>query len=90
MTTGNYLANITLPLALICTGASIDFKILFKTSDVSLWASLGRVIVAPIFMVGIGKLFGLSEMGLGIIFSYHNSLWQLPLTPWFVAWAVMR
>ena len=68
MTAGNYLANITLPLALICAGASIDFKTLFKTSDVSLWASLGRVIVAPIFMVGIGKLFGLSEMGLGIIF----------------------
>ncbi|EJS90535.1 hypothetical protein AAUPMC_07622, partial [Pasteurella multocida subsp. multocida str. Anand1_cattle] len=25
-TTGNYLASMTLPLALICTGASIQFK----------------------------------------------------------------
>ncbi|PJG82734.1 AEC family transporter [Caviibacterium pharyngocola] len=67
MTTGNYLANVTLPLALICAGASIDLKNLFKTSKVSLWATIGRIIVAPIFMVFIGKAFGLTGMNLGVV-----------------------
>lgn len=65
--TADYLAGMTLPLALICTGASIDVKGLFKTTDVSLWASIGRIVVAPVFMVLVGKAFGISGMNLGII-----------------------
>lgn len=68
LTTANYLANITLPLALICTGASIDLRNLVKTSHVSLLASIGRVVIAPIFMVFLGKAFGLSKVDLGIVF----------------------
>lgn len=37
-TTGNYLASMTLPLALICTGASIQFKGMRKDSRVVIWA----------------------------------------------------
>lgn len=68
LTTIQYLATMTLPLALICAGVSIELKALYKVSGISLWASIGRVIVAPIFMVLLGKLFGFSGVNLGVIF----------------------
>lgn len=71
MQTGNYLANITLPLALICTGASLNFKQLRKFKDQSegentnqtnsqvsqiVWvSSFIRLLIAPIFMLALGK-----------------------------------
>ncbi|MDO5053972.1 MAG: AEC family transporter [Pasteurella oralis] len=67
-TTGNYLASMTLPLALICAGASVKFKGIASSSRTVIWGSIGRVIIAPIFMVCIGKLFGLSGMNMGILF----------------------
>ncbi|MGC6406626.1 AEC family transporter [Bisgaard Taxon 45] len=67
-TTGNYLASMTLPLALICTGASIQFKVIRKDSRVVIWGSIGRVLIAPIVMVLVGKLCGLSGMNMGILF----------------------
>lgn len=67
LTTADYLASMTLPLALICTGASIDVKGLFKINAVSLWASIGRLLVAPIFMVVIGKVLGITGIHLGIV-----------------------
>lgn len=76
--TGDYLANLTLPVALICAGASLDFKQLnqFKQSDttnqhhqVVCWASVGRLIISPFLSVLIGKyLFQLEPMSLGILF----------------------
>lgn len=66
--TGHYLAVIALPLALICAGATLDVKSLFKVSDISLWASLGRLVVAPLLAVVVGCLFGLDRMALGILF----------------------
>ncbi|MGC6247444.1 AEC family transporter [Bisgaard Taxon 45] len=67
-TTGNYLASMTLPLALMCTGASIQFKGIRKDSRVVIWGSIGRVLIAPIVMVLVGKLCGLSGMNMGILF----------------------
>ncbi|UEA17621.1 AEC family transporter [Pasteurella canis] len=67
-TTGNYLASMTLPLALICAGASVKFNGIASSSRTVIWGSIGRVIIAPIFMVCIGKLFGLSGMNMGILF----------------------
>ncbi len=67
-TTGNYLASMTLPLALICAGASVKFNGSVSGSRTVIWGSIGRVIIAPIFMVCIGKLFGLSGMNMGILF----------------------
>ena len=66
--TANYLANITLPLALLCAGASLNFRGLFSTSKVSIWASVGRVIIAPLVIIAIAKLMGLEGMSLGIIY----------------------
>lgn len=77
--TGNYLAHITLPLALICTGASLNFKQLIQfrsetakeneASKVILLSSLARLIIVPIFMLCLGKfIFQLDPVSLGILF----------------------
>lgn len=66
--TGHYLAIIALPLALICAGATLDMKSLFKVSDISLWSSLGRLIGAPLVAVAIGYAFGLRGVAMGVLF----------------------
>ncbi len=33
-----------------------------------IWGSIGRVLIAPVVMVFVGKLFGLSGMNMGILF----------------------
>ncbi|TDQ57330.1 hypothetical protein EDC45_1384 [Mesocricetibacter intestinalis] len=65
--TGGYLAAVTLPLALICAGASINFRAIGQLSGVSLRSSIGRVLFAPVFMVLIAKGFGLKGMDMGIV-----------------------
>lgn len=66
--TATYLANMTLPLALLCAGASLDLKNMDGSSSVAIHASIGRVIIAPFIMVLIGRIFGLQGMDLGILF----------------------
>lgn len=65
--TGYYVAALALPLALICAGATLDFKKLFNATDIALWASIGRLIVAPIVAVIVGLAFGLDSMSLGVM-----------------------
>lgn len=76
--TGDYLAGVTLPIALICAGASLDFKQLkqFQQGEqqpnqahkIVWWSSFGRLIVTPLVSILIGRLFGLEPMSLGILF----------------------
>lgn len=66
--TGQYLANITLPLALLCIGASIQLQSLGSFSRVVTWGVIARLIVAPLFMVMLAKLMGMSAMELAIVF----------------------
>ncbi|QIW16221.1 malonate transporter [Pasteurellaceae bacterium RH1A] len=73
--TGDYLGKVALPLALICTGASLNFKMLKKldkdnaSSSVVIWASLGRLLIVPLLMVILGKfVFDLNTIALGILF----------------------
>ncbi|SUT90868.1 auxin efflux carrier [[Actinobacillus] rossii] len=67
-TTGQYLANITLPLAVLCTGASIDFRYMKASSRTVTWGVISRLVIAPLFMVTLAKLVGVSGMELAIIF----------------------
>lgn len=67
--TSKYLANISLPLAMICIGAAFNWRDLVNTSNLSIKASLIRLIVSPIIAVILGKiLFNLSGESLGILF----------------------
>ena len=65
---GHYLSATALPLALICVGASFDFKSLFKIKDFSLWASIARVTVSPALAIVIGLAFGLDKITFGVLF----------------------
>lgn len=68
LNTGNYLANITLPLALIGVGASLRVAFLKKTSIVTIGAMLLKLVVAPVIGTILGYILGYSGMDLGIIF----------------------
>ena len=67
-TTGDLLAGVALPLALICAGASINIKSMLHLSGVSMQSSIGRIVVAPIVAVVVGLLFGLSGVHLAVLF----------------------
>lgn len=68
MQTFRYLAQLSLPLALLCAGASFDWQSMRKMSDVSLQASIGRLLIAPLLATIMGIAFGFSEMNMGILF----------------------
>lgn len=74
---GKLISNLTLPLALICTGASINFKQLkqfnqsteSRINKIVLFSATVRLIIAPVILLIIGKfIFTLPLMELGIVF----------------------
>ncbi|MGE6796288.1 MULTISPECIES: AEC family transporter [Psychrobacter] len=67
-TTGDLLAAVALPLALICAGASIDLKSMLHPSGLSMQASIGRIVVAPIIAIAVGLSFELTGVHMGVLF----------------------
>ncbi|OLF38354.1 AEC family transporter [Psychrobacter sp. Cmf 22.2] len=67
-TTGDLLAAVALPLALICAGASIDLKSMLHPSGLSMQASIGRIVVAPVVAITVGLSFGLTGVHMGVLF----------------------
>lgn len=65
---GDLFTRITLPLALICSGASCNFEGIFQAGKYAIWASIGRLILSPILFVISGMVWGLSGKDLGILF----------------------
>lgn len=65
---GSYFAQMTLPLALICAGASLNFGALKKDISTALLSSIGKLIIVPIFITLGGYLFGYQGMQLGVLF----------------------
>ena len=66
--TGDLLAAVALPLALICAGASIDLRSMLHLSGLSMQASIGRIVIAPVVAIAVGLGFGLSGMHMGVLF----------------------
>lgn len=66
--TGELLAAISLPLALICAGATIDMRSMLTFSGLSMQASIGRILVAPLLAVAVGFGFGLTGVHMGVLF----------------------
>ncbi|HAU93109.1 MAG TPA: transporter [Alteromonas sp.] len=66
-TTGEYFAQLTLPLALLCTGASLQFRS-FSADwfNISL-SSLSKCVFYPAVMLGVAYAAGLRGMPLGIV-----------------------
>ncbi|WII96227.1 AEC family transporter [Moraxella haemolytica] len=66
--TGELLSNIALPLALICAGATLEIKSMLGLSGLSMQASIGRIIIAPLLAVLVGILLKLSPVQFGVLF----------------------
>lgn len=64
----NYFAQITLPLALISIGGSLSIETLKKTSASSIWATVHKTCLMPLFAVPVARLLVFKEVELGIIF----------------------
>lgn len=71
--TGELLASIALPLALICAGATLDIQSMLGLTGVSMQASIGRVVIAPLFAVLVGAAFDLSAVQFGVLFIMVSS-----------------
>lgn len=68
MKTGDYLGQLTLPVALLCIGASLSFAEMKDTKGVAFAAVIGKLIFTPLIITYIGYLSGFSNMDLGILF----------------------
>jgi malonate transporter len=66
--TGQYFSNITLPMALLCIGGSLNIKALTNNSFNSFFSSVLKIIVAPILITGGAYLFGYTGLQLGLVF----------------------
>lgn len=70
---GNYLAKMTLPLALLCTGGSLDLSSLKREAGPSWFASCNKLILAPILITAGAYWLGFRGLELGILFFMNAS-----------------
>jgi malonate transporter and related proteins len=66
--TGNYLANLTIPLALLSIGASLHFKDIKKELNTAVASTIIKIIIMPITLTFIAIKLGFSGINLGSIF----------------------
>lgn len=67
-TTGNYLSEIALPLALLGIGGSIDIKSIKEASGLAFGSSVIKNIVSPLFATVTAYYLGIRGVDLGLIF----------------------
>lgn len=65
--TGNYFAQMTLPLALLCAGASLNFKGMANTKNTVIAAS-AKLVIIPLLATLAAIYLGFRGMELGVIF----------------------
>lgn len=64
---GQYLADLTLPLALLCTGASLDFRSLRNALGNTLVAVVGKQVIIPLLFTAGGYALGFRGVDLGVL-----------------------
>lgn len=68
LASGNYFAQMTLPLALLCTGGTLSLKALQSHSRDAAIATAGKLLLVPLLITGTGILVGFRGTDLGILF----------------------
>ncbi|PLR36794.1 transporter [Chimaeribacter californicus] len=68
--TGEFISGMALPLAMLCAGASLDWRAMFRSSNVAGYATVARVLVVPALMTLGGALLGFHGAALGVIFLF--------------------
>ncbi len=71
--TGEYFAQMTLPLALLCTGGSLSLSVLRLESRNALIGTGCKILLAPLILTVIAYLAGFSGIQLGIVFLMSSS-----------------
>ncbi|WP_019613998.1 AEC family transporter [Psychromonas ossibalaenae] len=66
--TGQYFADMTLPLALLCTGASLNLQELQSGRRSAWFAASLKLVLAPLLITGCAYLLGFSEIEIGLLF----------------------
>ncbi len=65
---GKYFADMTLPLALLCTGASLNLRSLNRDRNSAWFSATTKLIFCPIIVVGGGIFMGYRGLDLGLLF----------------------
>ncbi|MUH95592.1 AEC family transporter [Aliivibrio fischeri] len=65
---GQYFANMTLPLALLCAGGSLNLHSMKEESAATWFATSYKLILSPLFITSGGILVGFRGLELGLIF----------------------
>ncbi|WP_068829512.1 AEC family transporter [Pseudomonas sp. BMS12] len=73
LTSGDYFASMTLPLALICIGGTLTLTSLREGSSLALSASLMKLVWLPLLATFGAFLCGFRNVELGILFLYFAS-----------------
>ena len=73
LTTVGYFSQMALPLALLCIGGSLSLKGLMGSLSVPLVATLFKLILIPVVMVGAAYYAGFRGADLGILFMMVGS-----------------
>lgn len=68
VTTGNFLSDLALPLALIGIGGSLNLEQIRKASTLAFTSSFIKLILIPLFLTSTAYLFGYRGIDLGIMF----------------------
>lgn len=64
---GQYFADLTLPLALLCTGASLNFKRLREEMRNTVFTAMVKLIAVPVIFVLGGRLLGFRGIEMGVL-----------------------
>lgn len=64
---GEYFSKMTLPLALLCTGASLDFHSLRQEMGKTLFATVSKLVLTPLLFVLGGLWMGFRGVDMGIL-----------------------
>lgn len=65
---GQYFANMTLPLALLCTGGSLNIRSLRGDKYAMWFATSNKLLIAPLLITGAALFGGFRGMELGLVF----------------------
>jgi predicted permease len=73
MTSGDYFASLTLPLALICIGGTLSVSALRSDSSTALGASMLKMVTLPALASAAAWLAGFTGPELGLLFLFFAS-----------------
>ncbi|GGE70057.1 malate transporter [Streptosporangium jomthongense] len=73
LTSGDYFASLTLPLALLCIGATVSFSALRRNSSTAFSSALMKMVVLPILCTATAWALGFSGPELGLMFLFFAS-----------------